>query len=142
MRKPILLLASLGLLVALSACTEPAGGQVNGTTTQAPSSSTTTTTTTAKSAAASSSAVTSSATETAVPTTATTANITRDQAIEIALEQAGFMRDAVLDLEAELDRERDGLYWEVSFETPKYEYSYEIHAVTGAVVKEERERND
>ena len=37
------------------------------------------------------------------------------------------------DLEAELDQERNGLFWEVSFETKQKEYDYEIHAYDGTV---------
>ncbi len=137
MRRPILLLTALGLLVALSACTKWADGRANGTTTKmSPSTAASTTTTTITAASNTASSVPD------VATTTTQVTITRERAIEIALEAAGFRRDVVLDLEAELDRERSGLYWEVSFETPKYEYSYDIHAETGAVVKEEHERKD
>ncbi len=128
MRKPLLLSTILGLLVALSACTTPASGRVHQTTMQAPMLTTTTT-----------------ATDTATSTTATTdksVTITREQAINLALQAAGLTRDNVYDLEAELDRERNGLFWEVDFETREHEYSYDIHAQTGAVARVERERND
>ena len=68
--------------------------------------------------------------------------ITRDGAIEIALNKAGLAKDEVYELEAELDKEREGVMWEVDFETREYEYSYEINAQTGAVVHQEKERND
>ena len=68
--------------------------------------------------------------------------ITREQAINSALQAAGVTRDSVFDLDAELDREREGLLWEVDFETREYEYSYDINAQTGAVVYVEKEKND
>ena len=74
------------------------------------------------------------------PTQAQT--ISREQAIEIALQAAGLTAEAVYDLEAELDRERGGLYWEVDFETRQTEYSYDIHAYDGTVTRVEKERND
>ena len=73
---------------------------------------------------------------------ATTAfSVTREQAIDIALGAAGLTRDAVYDLEAEPDREFGGIYWEVDFETREYEYSYDINAESGEIVRSERERN-
>lgn len=68
--------------------------------------------------------------------------IERDQAILIALEKAGLEKSDVFDLEAELDRERNGVLWEVDFDTLQYEYSYDINAYDGTVVKTDRERND
>lgn len=68
--------------------------------------------------------------------------ITRDRAIELALNEVGLERSQVFDLEAELDRERVGVLWEVDFDTLQYEYSYDINAYDGTVVKTDRERND
>lgn len=73
---------------------------------------------------------------------ATKQTISREQAIQIALQDAGLTQEAVTDLEAELEKERNGLFWEVSFETREKEYSYEINANDGKVVKAEAERND
>ncbi len=67
--------------------------------------------------------------------------ITRERAVELALEKAGLDRNAVFDIEAELDREREGVLWEVDFETREHEYSYDINAYDGTVVKSDRERN-
>ena len=74
--------------------------------------------------------------------TATTEPITRAQAIDLALEKAGLDRKDVFDLEAELDRERGVLLWEVEFETRSHEYSYDIDVTTGRIVRSHRERND
>ena len=82
--------------------------------------------------------------QTSAPTTQSDvqeAQITRDRAIEIALAHAGLNRSDVRDLEAELDRERGGIYWEVDFESGQYEYSYDINAQTGEIVISEIERD-
>ena len=68
--------------------------------------------------------------------------LSRDEAIEKALAKAGVKRADVRDLEAELDRDRGGIYWEVSFEYGKNEYEYDINASSGEIVKVERERDD
>ncbi|MBO5897798.1 MAG: PepSY domain-containing protein [Clostridia bacterium] len=67
-------------------------------------------------------------------------DISRRQAIQLALDEAGLERSEVRDLEAELDREREGLYWEVDFETPQHEFSYDIHVDSGEIRRVERER--
>ncbi len=131
MKKTTSIILALGLLVALSACTVPAGK---------PADDTITATTT----------VTVTATDTTtVPPQNTTASpttidptISKERAIEIALNAAGLKREAVYDLEAELDRVREGLLWEVDFETKEQEYAYDIDATDGTVVKVEREKND
>ena len=66
-------------------------------------------------------------------------SVTRERAIEIALADAGLKKDAVRELEAEYDREREGDRWEVDFESGKYEYSYEIDAVSGKILEREKE---
>ncbi len=71
-----------------------------------------------------------------------TTAITRERAIELALQAASLTENEVFNIEAELDQERGGLVWEVEFETREHEYSYDIHAENGTVTKTERERND
>ena len=136
MKKPLALVLVLGLVVALSACTIPSDGTAKGTTT-APNPSVTTT------VASTPTTDGNKSTTTALPVVKETTAyaITRDQAIDIALQAAGLSRADVYDLEAELDRERGGTYWEVDFETREYEYSYDINAETGAIARSERERN-
>ena len=68
--------------------------------------------------------------------------ISKDKAVEIALKKAGLDKKSVFDLDAELDREREGVLWEVDFETKEYEYSYDINAYDGTVVNSKREIND
>ncbi len=68
--------------------------------------------------------------------------ISRQNAIDIALQAAGLSANAVFEIDAELDREPYGTYWEVDFETREREYSYEIDAVTSKIVHQKSERND
>jgi len=68
--------------------------------------------------------------------------ISRQQAIDIALQHASLTQNAVYDLEAELDRELTGTYWEVDFETRELEFSYDIDAKTGQIVRNHQERNN
>jgi len=135
MRKLLALVLVLGLIVALSACTVTTGGN-SGTTIPETNPSVTTT-------VAQTTTTQGDNTTTSLPISkATTAfSVTREQAIDIALGAAGLTRDAVYDLEAEPDREFGGIYWEVDFETREYEYSYDINAESGEIVRSERERN-
>ena len=68
--------------------------------------------------------------------------ISKQRAIEIALQEAKLDAKSVTDLEAELDRERSVVVWEVDFETLEHEYSYDITAYDGSVAKADREKND
>ena len=72
----------------------------------------------------------------------TTQTISRDAAIEYALQAASVDRGTVFDIDAELDREKGELVWEVDFETQEYEYSYDINAYDGKVIRSHRERNN
>lgn len=126
-------MVTAALAASLCACTGD-GGVQNG-----PAVTTT--------AAKTNAAVTESARVTegasSVITTAANTNeiISRDRAIELALDHAGVDRNSVFDLEAERDRDRGGIYWEVDFEDGKLEYSYDINAETGEVIRVERERD-
>ena len=68
--------------------------------------------------------------------------ISRDRAIELALKNAGVDKASAFDIDAELDRERNGTCWEVDFETREHEYSYDINAYDGSIMRSEREFND
>ena len=68
--------------------------------------------------------------------------ISRDKAIEIALDEANLKQSDVYDIDAELDREYNDLVWEVDFETNATEYTFLINAQTGSVIHRETERND
>jgi len=74
---------------------------------------------------------------------ATTANfISRERAIEIALKNAGLQQADVYDLDAELDRETGGTFWDVDFEAGDYEYSYDIDAKTEKIIHSYKEPRD
>ena len=78
----------------------------------------------------------------ATSTDSTVANlITRDRAIELALNHAGLTKAEVRDLEAELDYEPYGVFWEVDFEANRLDYSYDVNAETEAVARVEKERD-
>lgn len=64
------------------------------------------------------------------------------KAKSIALNHAGVKQDAVYDMEVELDEEDGILVYEVEFKSGNMEYSYEIDAASGAVLKHESERDD
>ena len=64
------------------------------------------------------------------------------KAKSIALNHAGVKQDAVYDMEMELDEEDGILVYEVEFKSGNMEYSYEIDAASGAVLKHESERDD
>lgn len=70
------------------------------------------------------------------------AKISRERAIEIALEKAKLKTDDVRDLEAELDYEKGVLVWEVDFDYQNFDYSYDINADSGTIVFEEIEKDD
>ena len=72
-------------------------------------------------------------------TTSSTAVISREKAKSIALNHAGLKEADVRELEIELDKEKGVLVYEVSFESGKYEYDYDINAVTGAIKFSEKE---
>ena len=68
--------------------------------------------------------------------------LTGEDAIHKALSHAGLTKSQVSRLEAEKDRDNGMIHYDVEFETPQWEYDYEIHAETGKVLKSEKERND
>lgn len=68
--------------------------------------------------------------------------ISADEALNIALQQAGAVRDEIRNLENHLDRDNGVLVYEIDFDVGNIEYSYDINAETGAVVERDRERDD
>lgn len=67
--------------------------------------------------------------------------ITRERALEIALESAGIERGAVRDLDVDLEKEKSGIYWNVDFETRDLEYEFVIDSVTGEIIRSKHELN-
>ena len=75
--------------------------------------------------------------ETAKP--APTGDIGHAKAKSIALNHAGVSENKAYDMEIELDDEDGTLVYEVEFKSGNMEYSYEINAATGAILKHEAE---
>ncbi len=65
--------------------------------------------------------------------------IGKESAIEIALKNAGLSKSSVKDLEAEFDIEKKNneivMVYEVEFDANNMEYSFDIDAVTGEIIK-------
>lgn len=79
------------------------------------------------------------------PTQDTTQNnpkLTADEALDIALKQAGVTKDSIRNLENTLDRENGVLVYEIDFKSGNIEYSYDINAETGEVVERDRDTED
>ncbi len=70
-----------------------------------------------------------------------TSGITRERALEIALEAAGAKQEDIRDLKIELDDEHGTKVWEVDFDYGNKEYSYDINYTTGAITKVEHEND-
>ena len=81
--------------------------------------------------------------ETAKPTAPSGgADVGHAKAKSIALNHAGVSENKAYDMEIELDDEDGTLVYEVEFKSGNMEYSYEINAATGAILKHEAELDD
>ena len=76
-----------------------------------------------------------------VPAKKTTAKISYATAKATALKHAGVKEADVYDYEIELSRE-NVLHYEIDFKAGGYEYSYEINALTGKIIRHEKEHDD
>ena len=75
------------------------------------------------------------------PTQAPVSNrLTAAQAKAIALEHAGITADAIRFLRAEFDYDNGIPRYEVEFVSDSWEYEYDIHAETGAILSFEKDR--
>lgn len=68
--------------------------------------------------------------------------LTEAQAVAIAIEHAGLSEGEITDLRVLLDRDDGRPEWDIEFVRDVWEYSYEIHAETGAILEWDRERAD
>lgn len=68
--------------------------------------------------------------------------ITEEEAIAIALADAGLTVEQVTGLRAELDRDDGRLEWDVDFRYDGFEYDYTIHAESGKILDADRDRDD
>ena len=64
------------------------------------------------------------------------------KAKSVALNHAGVSEGKAYDMDIELDDEDGTLVYEVEFKSGNMEYSYEINAATGAILKHEAELDD
>lgn len=74
---------------------------------------------------------------TPVTTEPATPLLTLEEAVSIALKDAGFTKEQVQDLDVELDRDTGAIHYDVDFEKGGKDYDYEIHAETGNILKKE-----
>lgn len=68
--------------------------------------------------------------------------IGKDAAKAAAIKHAGVSEDSVYDYSCELDHEHGTVIYEIEFKADGYECDYDINALTGDVVRYERERDD
>ena len=76
------------------------------------------------------------------PESAAPEYIGTDRAKSIALEHAGISADGVRFDGVELEREKGRCVYEVDFEKGVYEYEYEIDALSGKIIKWEKDIDD
>ena len=70
------------------------------------------------------------------------AYIGQEKAKQAAISHAGASADKLTEYEIELDFEHGVMVYEVEFKCEGFEYDYEIDAITGAVLKSEKEPDD
>lgn len=68
--------------------------------------------------------------------------LSKDQAIDIALNHAGLSRSQVSFDDVELDNDDGVTLYEIEFESGSYEYEYDIHAYNGDILDHEVEYDD
>lgn len=85
---------------------------------------------------------TAPAAENTAPAATEQAYIGAESAKNIALEHASLSASEVYGLEAELDRERGVVVYDVSFDADGFDYDYEIDAVSGEILRADKERDD
>ena len=68
--------------------------------------------------------------------------ISRADAKKKALAHAGLKEADIREYEIELDRDRNVVVYEIDFKSGRFEYSYDINARNGKIVKSEKENYD
>jgi uncharacterized membrane protein YkoI len=68
--------------------------------------------------------------------------ISADRAKEIALSHAGVAETNVFDYDCELEHVGGRAVYEIDFESMNYEHDYDIDAVTGEIIRSDKEFND
>lgn len=69
-------------------------------------------------------------------------SISKEEALDIALKDAGVTKDSIRDYESELDRELGVLIYDIEFKSGDKEYSYEIHAENGTILDRDSEKEN
>ena len=77
----------------------------------------------------------------AVSIDATRQHLTADEAKAAALAHAKVNADLVQDFEIELDKEKDVLFYDISFDADGLEYDYEIEVYTGEILNRKSEQD-
>lgn len=67
--------------------------------------------------------------------------ISKEDALDIALKDAGVTKDSISEYESELDRELGVLVYDIEFKSQGTEYSYEIHAENGTILDKKSEKD-
>ena len=68
--------------------------------------------------------------------------ISADKAKEIALSHAGVHENNIFDYDCEFEHEKGRAVYEIDFESMNYEHDYDIDAVTGEIIRSDKEFND
>ena len=68
--------------------------------------------------------------------------LTADEALDVALREAGLGKNEIRELENNLDRENGILVYDIEFKSGNTEYSYDINAQTGEIIDREKDLND
>lgn len=68
--------------------------------------------------------------------------LTEQEALDIALEQAGVTRENIMELENKLEMDDGILVYEIDFLSGTTEYSYDVNAATGEIVERDRDLFD
>lgn len=76
------------------------------------------------------------------PASADPVLISKEDAIAIALADAGLTQDQVTRLRAEFDYDNGRPEYEVDFHYDRWEYDYEINAKTGDILSRDKDRED
>lgn len=163
MKKKILLVITALSLVILTACTAPVNETVQTTTTQPVSKTEATapppSTTKPETEAATAAPEPSSEPESKAPAKQTTikeepktsshpestskaAEISKEKAIEAALNHAKISPADAKFVKAEIDFDRGIKHYDVEFKSAGFEYDYEIDIETGKILKHEKEFDD
>ena len=96
----------------------------------------------ASSEAASASSAAASASAASASSASAASYLPAENAIDIALADAGLSKDAVTDLQAELDLDDAVVHYDVDFKYGGMEYDYDIDATTGAILQAKSEVDD